>query len=67
MSCYTGDRDKHDKQHENRMETIGKDGGYIIGPTYAIAPEVPWENIKALYDAIEELDITKLVEELRFA
>jgi len=37
-----------------RMETIGKGGGYIIGPTHVIAPEVPWENIKALYDAIDE-------------
>ena len=37
-----------------RMETIGKGGGYIIGPTHVIAPEVPWENLKALYDAIDE-------------
>ena len=37
-----------------RMETIGKNGGYIIAPTHVIAPEVPWENLKALKDAIDE-------------
>jgi uroporphyrinogen decarboxylase len=37
-----------------RMRTIGKGGGYVIGPTHVIAPEVPWENLKALYDAADE-------------
>jgi uroporphyrinogen decarboxylase len=37
-----------------RMETIGKGGGYIVGATHVIAPEVPWANLKALYDAIDE-------------
>jgi len=37
-----------------RMATIGKGGGYICGPTHVIAPEVPWENLKGLYDAIDE-------------
>ncbi|MCL2740675.1 MAG: hypothetical protein FWE70_01000 [Oscillospiraceae bacterium] len=37
-----------------RMATLGKGGGYICGPTHVIAPEVPWANMKALYDAIDE-------------
>ena len=37
-----------------RMRTIGKNGGYIIAPTHVIAPEVPWKNLKGLYDAIDE-------------
>jgi uroporphyrinogen decarboxylase len=37
-----------------RMETIGKGGGYLIGPSHVIEPEVPWENLLALFDAIEE-------------
>ena len=37
-----------------RMQTIGKNGGYIVAPTHVIAPEVPWENLKAMYDAIDE-------------
>lgn len=39
---------------KTRMETVGKRGGFVIGPTHMIEPEVPWENIVALYDAIEE-------------
>jgi uroporphyrinogen decarboxylase len=37
-----------------RMETIGKDGGFLIGPSHMIEPEVPWENLVAMFDAIEE-------------
>ncbi len=37
-----------------RMETIGKDGGFVIGPTHCIEPEIPWENLVAMFDAIEE-------------
>ena len=37
-----------------RMETIGKDGGFIIGPTHYIEPEVSWDNLVAMFDAIEE-------------
>ena len=37
-----------------RMRTIGKNGGYVVAPTHVIAPEVPWENLKALYDAVDE-------------
>ena len=37
-----------------RMETIGKDGGYVIGPTHFIEPEVTWENLVAMFNAIEE-------------
>jgi uroporphyrinogen decarboxylase len=37
-----------------RMETIGRNGGFIIGPTHFIEPEVPWENLVTMFDAIEE-------------
>ncbi len=36
-----------------RIETVGADGGLILGPTHSLEPDVPWENIVALYDAIE--------------
>jgi len=39
---------------KERMETVGKDGGLLIAPTHLIEPEVPWENIMALVDAVEE-------------
>jgi uroporphyrinogen decarboxylase len=37
-----------------RIETVGADGGLILGPTHSLEPDVPWENIVALYEAIEE-------------
>jgi uroporphyrinogen decarboxylase len=37
-----------------RIETVGYDGGLVLGPTHALEPDVSWENIVALYEAIEE-------------
>jgi len=37
-----------------RMETIGRDGGLLIGPAHMIEPEVPWENLVAMMEAIDE-------------
>ncbi|HOP11512.1 MAG TPA: uroporphyrinogen decarboxylase family protein [Oscillospiraceae bacterium] len=37
-----------------RMETIGKDGGFLIGPSHMIEPEVPWENLLAFFEAVEK-------------
>lgn len=37
-----------------RMETVGKNGGFIIGPTHFIEPEIPWDNVVAMFEAIEE-------------
>jgi uroporphyrinogen decarboxylase len=39
---------------KQRMETVGRGGGLCIGPTHRIMPEVPWENLVALYEAIDE-------------
>jgi uroporphyrinogen decarboxylase len=40
-----------------RMETVGRGGGFLIGPSHMIEPEVPWENLVALYAAIDELGV----------
>jgi uroporphyrinogen decarboxylase len=45
------------KEVKLRMETIGRNGGFIIGPSHMIEPEVPWENLVALYDAIDRFGI----------
>jgi uroporphyrinogen decarboxylase len=37
-----------------RIETVGREGGLVLGPTHSLEPDVPWENIVALYEAIEE-------------
>ncbi len=36
------------------VEQVGYDGGLVLGPTHSLEPDVPWENILALYEAIEE-------------
>jgi uroporphyrinogen decarboxylase len=42
---------------KRRIETVGYDGGLILGPTHSLEPDVPWENIVALYEAIEEYGV----------
>ena len=36
------------------IEILGAGGGYLISPTHVLEPEVPWENIRAFFDAVEE-------------
>ena len=37
----------------NYCKTLGQGGGYVIAPTHAIKEDVPWENIRAFYEAVE--------------
>ena len=37
-----------------RIETVGKGGGLIIGPAYDLEPNIPWENILAFFQAVDE-------------
>lgn len=39
---------------KERFETIGKGGGLLLAPTHILEPEVPWENVLAFMEAIEE-------------
>jgi uroporphyrinogen decarboxylase len=36
------------------IATVGADGGFLIAPTHVVEPEVPWENILAFVEAVEE-------------
>ena len=36
-------------------QTLGDGGGYLLAPTHYIEPDVPWENILALRDAVAAL------------
>ena len=38
----------------DRVNTVGRSGGLLLAPTHVLEPEVPWENIVALFEAIEE-------------
>lgn len=40
-----------------RMDTVGRGGGLLLGPSHMIEPEVPWENLVALYEAIDEYGV----------
>ncbi len=37
-----------------RMETVGQGGGLLMGPTHSLQPDVPWANIVAFFEAVEE-------------
>ncbi len=37
-----------------RIETVGRGGGLIIGPAYDLEPRIPWENIVAFFEAVED-------------
>ncbi|NPV80669.1 MAG: hypothetical protein HPY52_10400 [Firmicutes bacterium] len=39
---------------KERVEVVGKGGGLLLAPTHILEPEVPWENILAFFEAIEE-------------
>jgi uroporphyrinogen decarboxylase len=34
------------------VRILGRDGGYVLNPVHNIQPDVPPENIVAMYDAI---------------
>jgi uroporphyrinogen decarboxylase len=36
------------------VATVGAGGGFLITPTHVVEPEVPWENIVAFMEAVEE-------------
>jgi uroporphyrinogen decarboxylase len=38
----------------SRLKTCGKKGGIVIGPTHLVEPEVPWENLMALYETARD-------------
>jgi uroporphyrinogen decarboxylase len=37
-----------------RIETVGRGGGLLLAPTHVLEPDVPWENIVAFVEAVEE-------------
>ena len=37
-----------------RIRTVGHGGGLLVAPTHVIEPDVPWENIVAFVEAMEE-------------
>jgi len=40
-----------------RVETVGAGGGLLIAPTHVLEPDVPWANVVALFEAVEEYGV----------
>ena len=38
------------REVRDRIRVLGRNGGYICGPDHGIMPDVPLENVLAMYD-----------------
>jgi len=36
------------------IDTVGAGGGLLVAPTHVLEPDVPWENILALFEAVDQ-------------
>jgi uroporphyrinogen decarboxylase len=39
------------------IDTVGEGGGFVIAPTHLVEPEVPWENIMAFVETVNEYGV----------
>lgn len=39
---------------KQRINEVGENGGLVLAPTHLLEPEVPMENIRAFYEAVQE-------------
>ncbi len=39
-----------------RLEKCGANGGIVLGPTHMVEPEVPWENLMAITEAVNDFE-----------
>jgi uroporphyrinogen decarboxylase len=42
---------------KDRIETVGRGGGFLIAPTHKLQSDVPWENVAAFFKAVEEYGV----------
>ena len=40
----------------SRLAKCGSQGGIVIGPTHMVEPEVPWENLTAIVEAVRDFE-----------
>ena len=52
----SGTPEKIRKQVLERMEIFSKDGGFVFNTVHNILPDVPPDNIVAMYDAVKEFN-----------
>jgi len=51
-----GTREEVHRVTLERLEKCGNQGGIVIGPTHLVEPEVPWENLIAIIEAVKEFE-----------
>ena len=51
-----GTKEEVRKTTLERLEKCGSNGGIVIGPTHIVEPEVPWENLIAIKEAVNEFE-----------
>jgi uroporphyrinogen decarboxylase len=51
-----GTREEVHKVTLERLEKCGMRGGLVLGPTHMVEPEVPWENLLAIKEAVSEFE-----------
>ncbi|MGD9518630.1 MAG: uroporphyrinogen decarboxylase family protein [Armatimonadota bacterium] len=39
------------------IETVGEGGGLLLAPTHVLEPDVPWENVLAFFEAVDEYGV----------
>ncbi len=49
-----GSPDEVKRVIKERIATVGKSGGLLLAPTHVLEPDVPWENVVAFFEAIDE-------------
>lgn len=49
-----GDPDEVRRVVKERLDVVGRDGAIIVSPTHVLEPEVPIENIEAMFEAVRE-------------
>jgi uroporphyrinogen decarboxylase len=49
-----GTPEEVDEVCREMIQKVGKGGGFILAPTHVIEPEVPWENIEAMINAVRK-------------
>ena len=54
--CLTGQKRKSGELLLKGLKNAAAKGGIVIGPTHIVEPEVPWENLIAITEAVNEFE-----------
>lgn len=52
-----GTPDDVKREVKERIETVGRGGGLLLTPSHLLQAEVPWENVIAFFEAVDEYGV----------